>query len=105
MKKYFSGGLAFILAICLCFFQSFTTEKASNNHRALDTFNWYPVNSSNQISSTTPVYTNMLKSDVIAVDPCKDKVLPNCLYGTNGTVTLGQNISGEPASQRIRRTN
>jgi hypothetical protein len=47
----------------------------------------------------------MTKGAVIAVDPCKDQVLPNCLYGTNGTVTLGQNISGAPASQRIRKAN
>ena len=103
MKKHLSGALALILAISLCGFQSFTAEKTGNSQRARDSFSWYPVNSSNQISSTTPVYTNMTKAAVVSVDACKDAVLPNCLFGTNGTVTLGENISGQPASQRIRQ--
>lgn len=105
MKKYFLGGLAFVVAILLCSMQSFTDQKADTNYHALDSFNWYPVNSSNQISSTTPVFVNMTKTVVLTMDVCKDQVLPNCLFGTNGTVTLGQNISGQPASQRIRESN
>lgn len=103
MKKYFSGALAVVLAISLCVFQSFTTlnTKAATNND--DTFNWYMVGTDNKISSVSPLYTNKTKAQAISANPCKDRVLPNCLYGTNGTVTLGQDISGEPAEQRVRK--
>jgi hypothetical protein len=105
MKKYFSGTLAFILAISLCVLQSFTTAKTTESNESRAGFNWYPVNALSQISSTTPVYTNMTKAAVVSVDLCKDQVSPDCLFGTNGSVTLGQDISGQPASQRIRQHN
>lgn len=104
MKKHFSGVLATVLAISLCVFQSFTTlnTTAANND---DTFNWYLVGTDNKISNTSPVFTNKTKTQAISANACKDQVLPNCLYGTNGTVSLGQDISGEPIEQRIRRNN
>lgn len=105
MKKYFSAAVAIVLAIGLVIFQSFKTEPRNASQTRETAFDWYPVDGNNKISSTTPVYNDMLKADVISVDPCKDNVLPNCLYGTNGTVTEGQDISGEPISQRIRHSN
>lgn len=103
MKKYFPGAFAVVLAVSLCILQSFTADTTNKDGKALTNFNWYPVDAGSKITSTTPVYTNMSKTSVIAVDPCKDQVLPNCLYGTNGTVTIGQDISGAPASQRIKK--
>lgn len=105
MKKYLPGALAFLIAVSLSAFQSFTTAKKPIGSRSYANFNWYPVGSDNKISSTTAVYSDMSKADVISTDPCKDQVLPNCLFGTNGTVTLGQDISSQPAAQRIRKQN
>ncbi len=104
MKQYFPGALALIIAISLSAFQSFTTAHKPRGQRPYTTFDWYPV-SANKITSTTAVYNAMDKEDVKAVDQCKDAVLPNCLFGTNGTVTLGQDISTQPAAQRIRQHN
>lgn len=105
MKKYLLGSIAIVMAVSFSLLQSFTTVKNSSSDNFQTTYDWYPVNASSQITSTTPVYEDMVKDDVISVDPCKDEVLPNCLFGTNGTVTLGQDISGQPASQRIRKQN
>ena len=105
MKKNLWSFLAVILAAGAIVLQSYSSipkEKMSTDQTAYD---WYQVNSSNEIASTTPKYTDITKSSVISADPCKDQVLPNCLYGTNGTVTLGQNIASEPAEQRIRKQN
>jgi len=104
MKKYFLGITAVVFALILVLFQSFTILTRHIELRKDPTFSWYPVDGNNKISSTTPSYVGMTKTNVIAVDPCQDQVLPNCLFGTNGTVTLGQDISGQPAGQRIRRT-
>ncbi len=105
MKKYLPGALAFLIAISLSAFQSFTTVKKHSGQHPYTTFNWYPVGSNNRISSTTAVYNDMAKIDVVTSDNCKDQVLPNCLFGTNGTVTLNQDISGQPAAQRVRQHN
>ena len=105
MKKYLPGALAFIIATSLSALQSFTTAHKQREQHPYTNFNWYPVGSDNKISSTTAVYNNMAKADVISTDLCKDQVLPNCLFGTNGTVTLGQDISGQPAAQRIKQHN
>ena len=105
MKKHFFGVLAVVLAISVCVFQSFTTLNTPVANNDDDTFNWYQVGTDNKISNVSPLYTNKTKAQAISANPCKDQVLPNCLYGTNGTVTLGQDISGEPAEQRVRRNN
>lgn len=105
MKKYFPGTLAVVLAISLCILQSFTTAKTIKGSEGLVNFNWYTVDANSKIVSDVPVYTNMSKTSVVATDPCKDQQLPNCLYGTNGSVTVGQDISGAPASQRIKKAN
>lgn len=105
MKKYLFGIIAVGLAISFTLFQSFQTQPKQVGQNAQTTYDWYSVDADSKITSTTPVYNDMLKADVIAVDPCKDQVLPNCLFGTNGTVTLGQDISGQPAAQRIRQQN
>ncbi|KIC89850.1 hypothetical protein [Flavihumibacter sp. ZG627] len=105
MKKYLLGTIAAFLAVGFVLLQSFKTEPKNASQNLQTTYDWYPVGADNKISSTTAVYNDMLKGDVISVDACKDQVLPNCLFGTNGTVTLGQDISGQPASQRIRQQN
>jgi hypothetical protein len=102
MRKYFLGLFSLALAICFNVLQS---NKPITDELDQTTFNWYPVNASNQIQSTTPKYSSMTKAAVISVDPCKDNVLPNCLYGTNGSVTVGQDISSEPSNQRILKQN
>lgn len=105
MKKNLWGFFALTLAISASILQSYSFKPKLNKEGDQSTYNWYPVNSSNQISSTTAKYTSKTKADAIAVDPCDDFVLPNCLYGTNSGVTLGQDISQAPDEQRIRRTN
>jgi hypothetical protein len=105
MKKYLPAALAVVIAVGLSTMQSFTTVSSNKGSNAQASYNWYPVGTNNKILSTTPSYTSMTKTDVIAVDPCKDKVLPNCLFGTNGTVTVGQDISAQPSAQRITHDN
>lgn len=104
MKKNVWGILAIALAISAGVLQSYPTA-ANKNQPGQTAYDWYPVNSSNQISSTTAVYTNMTKASAKAANDCKDQVLPNCLFGTNGSVTVGQNIADEPADQRVRKQN
>lgn len=103
MKKYFLGLFSLALAICFNLLQSNITISESERQNLQTTYDWYPVNTNNQISSTTPVYEDMTKDEVFLIDDCQDQVLPNCLFGTNGSVTLLQNISAQPAAQRIRR--
>jgi hypothetical protein len=102
MKKYFLGLFSLALAICFNLLQSNITIPKAETQNLQTTYDWYLVNASGQIINTTPVFDDMTKADVIGSQDCQDEVLPNCLYGTNGSVTLGQNISGQPAAQRIR---
>jgi hypothetical protein len=105
MKKNSWGFLAIALAISASILQSYSFLPKQEDQSDLTTYNWYPVDANNEISNTTAKYTAKTKGQAISVDPCKDDILPNCLYGTNGSVTLGQDISGEPAAQRIRKQN
>jgi hypothetical protein len=113
MKKYLPATIAVCLAVSVSILQSYIVKpiqeeriRYSWRDQHFETpLNWYTVGSDNKISDTLAVYEDKTKSEVIATDPCKDQVLPNCLFGTNGTVTLGQDISMQPAAQRIRRTN
>ena len=104
MKKNLWGFLAIALAISASILQSYSF-KPQEVETDLTTYNWYQVDANNEISNTTAIYTSKTKGQAISSDACKDQVLPNCLYGTNGSVTLGQDISAEPAAQRIRRQN
>lgn len=105
MKKNLWGFLAIALAISASILQSYSFAPKLEDQSDQTTYNWYPVDSDDEISNTTAKYTGKTKAQAISLDPCQDQVLPNCLYGTNGTVTLGQDISAEPAAQRIRKQN
>ena len=105
MKKNLWGFLAIALAISASVLQSYSTIPKQEVQSDLTTYNWYEVDANNEIANTTPKYTAKTKGQAISVDPCKDNILPNCLYGTNGSVTVGQDISAEPAAQRIRKQN
>lgn len=102
MRKYFLGIFSLALAICFNLLQSNITIPKAETQNLQTTYDWYLVNASGQIVNTTPVFEDMTKTEVIDSQDCKDQVLPNCYYGTNGSVTLGQNILGQPAAQRIR---
>lgn len=103
MKKNLLSFMAIALAISAIVLQSHTSLPKDTVTTDQTTFDWYQVNADDEIINTSPSYSDMTKSAVVGVDPCKDQVLPNCYYGTNGTVTLGQDISGEPSSQKIRK--
>jgi len=104
MKKYFLGLFSLVLAICFNLLQSNTMIDKENGPTIQTPLNWYPVDEDDEIESTTPLFQNMTKSQVLAVSDCQDLVAPNCLYGTNGSVTVGQNIESQPADQRILRS-
>ena len=105
MKKFLPATIAVFLAISVTMLQSYTAKPTGEGKQFETPFDWYPVGSDNKISDTLAVYEDKTKSEVIATDACKDQVLPNCLFGTNGTVTVGQDISMQPAAQRIRKKN
>lgn len=104
MRKYFLGLFSLAMAICFNVLQSNTPIPKVVSTTDETPMNWYSV-IDDKIVSTTPLHTGKTKSEAIADDPCKDQLAPNCLFGTNASVSLNQDVSNEDSEQLIRRQN
>lgn len=103
MKRFIFGLVAIVMALAL---NSFTSSKIETASTGKQSFNWYPVDRTTQLTtSTTPVVIAATKAAAIIAQPCKDLATPVCLVGATSAPAVGTAASTFALGQQIRFTN
>lgn len=104
MKRVILGIFAVAFALVL---NSFTSAKVTTPEPGKQTLNWYPVDRTSQVTtSTTPVVLSATQAAAINAQPCKNIPLkPVCLVGATSAPALHTPASSFGSAQQILFTN